>query len=587
MDVGKLFKLPSIPSSAMKRKGLPADLGSDKRARVDDEDAEAAGTAEEEEEDPGPLPEDPTDPPSDDEGRFFGGGLTAEQQQILAIMDDDDDAADERRPDEQLGDVRRQLLHFERAIAKNQEMRLKFPDAPERFITSEVDLDAEIRGLGALTSNCALFYPELVKHGAADLVGLLAHDNVDISGAVVAVLSELTDEDVLEGEAQEEDTPGPRALAALGRVLLDTQALELLVSNLGRFNDVLHAGEPSPNYQSDVQGVYHTLSVLENLISLDESVAPRLVADTPLIPWLLGRMRASGFDQNMAYAGELLAIVLQSARAAPALGAAGGIDTLLVVLARYRRRHHLDPEETEFVENCYSTLAAALLADENRARFLEDEGVELMVRMLRERPAAALRALQVLDHALGGGPALCERVVDAGGLGALFAALMESGRRAPGAADLEHLYGILSALLHGLASESSARLRLLAKFVEDEYAKTRRLLELRAATAARVDGVERAIAAERGILEAEGVDAADEEELFYLRRLEGGGFALQQLDCILAWLVMEDDGAAEVISRAVPRAAIAQTLAAYERSVEAAAPLREILRALREYVEGL
>ena len=73
-------------------------------------------------------------------------------------------------------------------------MRLKFPEAPDRcvtadsFLASEADLDAEVRGLAALTSNCALFYPELVKLGAAELVGLLAHENVDISGAVVSCL---------------------------------------------------------------------------------------------------------------------------------------------------------------------------------------------------------------------------------------------------------------------------------------------------------------------------------------------------------------------------------------------------------------
>lgn len=483
-------------------------------------------------------------------------------------------------------------------------MRLKFPEAPDRcvtadsFLASEADLDAEVRGLAALTSNCALFYPELVKLGAAELVGLLAHENVDISGAVVSVLEELTDEDVLDGEAQDEDTPAPRALAALAAVLLEHQVLELLVSNLARFNDILpQSGEVPPNYDSDVHGVYHTLGVLENLVSLEESVAERLVRDTPLLTWLLGRMRAPGFDQNMAYAGELLSILLQGTRdsAPAALGDAGGVDTLLVVLARYRRRHHLDPEETEFVENCYSALAAALLADENKARFLGDEGVELMVLVLRERPTGSFRALQVLDHALGGaaGAPLCERLVDAGGLGVVFSAFMERGRRGPGPAEFEHIFGIVASLLHGLPSESAHRVRVLAKFVEHDCAKTRRLLELRGATARRVAGVEAHIAEERRILDAEGVEAADEEELFYLRRLEGGAFAMQLIDYILAWLVMEDDDAAALIRTELERGgaslrAVAQTLAESEKNVsETGVPLREILAALREYVEGI
>lgn len=34
----------------------------------------------------------------------------------------------------------------------------------------------------------------------------------------------------------------------------------------------------------------------------------------------------------------------------------------------------------------------------------------------------------------------------------------------------------------------------------------------------------------------------EDEDSFYLRRLDGGLFTLQTLDYILAWLAMEDDG---------------------------------------------
>jgi len=34
----------------------------------------------------------------------------------------------------------------------------------------------------------------------------------------------------------------------------------------------------------------------------------------------------------------------------------------------------------------------------------------------------------------------------------------------------------------------------------------------------------------------------EDEDLFYLRRLEGGLFTVQTVDYILAWVVMEDDG---------------------------------------------
>ena len=44
-------------------------------------------------------------------------------------------------------------------------------------------------------------------------------------------------------------------------------------------------------------------------------------------------------------------------------------------------------------------------------------------------------------------------------------------------------------------------------------------------------------------LEAEGetIDS-DVEDLWYLRKLDGGLFTLQTVDYILAWVAMEDDG---------------------------------------------
>lgn len=99
MDVGKLFKLPSLPSSAVnKRKaGLPADmapvLGEDvpKRPRV--EDAEDGADVDEDVGEDVDVGGADSDVDSGDEGRFFGGGLTDEQKHILAIMNEDDDAA--------------------------------------------------------------------------------------------------------------------------------------------------------------------------------------------------------------------------------------------------------------------------------------------------------------------------------------------------------------------------------------------------------------------------------------------------------------------------------------------------------------
>lgn len=37
-------------------------------------------------------------------------------------------------------------------------------------------------------------------------------------------------------------------------------------------------------------------------------------------------------------------------------------------------------------------------------------------------------------------------------------------------------------------------------------------------------------------------DRSEQEEAFYLRRLDGGLFTLQTVDYIIAWAIIEDDG---------------------------------------------
>lgn len=61
------------------------------------------------------------------------------------------------------------------------------------------------------------------------------------------------------------------------------------------------------------------------------------------------------------------------------------------------------------------------------------------------------------------------------------------------------MLGILVSLFTNLASESQSRLRLLAKFIEGEYEKVDRLLELREEAEGRLTVVEREIEQEKQV----------------------------------------------------------------------------------------
>lgn len=90
--------------------------------------------------------------------------------------------------------VKRMLLSFEKKVLRNQEMRVKFPDMPEKFMESELELNDELQKLHVIAT-VPEHYPILVDTNALQtILGLLTHDNSDISIAVIDLLQELTDE---------------------------------------------------------------------------------------------------------------------------------------------------------------------------------------------------------------------------------------------------------------------------------------------------------------------------------------------------------------------------------------------------------
>lgn len=101
---------------------------------------------------------------------------------------------------------------------------------------------------------------------------------------------------------------------------------------------------------------------------------------------------------------------------------------MLQLLSPYRKR---DPakgtEEEEFVENLFDSVTCCLDESNGKTKFLEAEGIELCLIMLREGKMSKPRALRLLDHALGGpeGGACCQKLVEAAGLKAVFSSFMK------------------------------------------------------------------------------------------------------------------------------------------------------------------
>lgn len=548
---------------------LSAD-GSNRHAQVDDaqdDDTEAGPALSADDEDFGPEL-----PPDDDEGRFFGGGITQEESRILDYVDEADAGTAPDKIDAAW--LRKTALNFEKRITKNAELRAKFEDQPQKFIGSEADLDADVKGLSLLSQHPEL-YSEFVKTGCVtSLVSLLAHENTDIAIDAIEVMGELTDEDV---EADEEQWNG------LVDAMLEADLLGLLVSNFSRLNE---------DDESDRSGIYHALGIIESFCSR-QSVAERVGQDEKLLQWLLKRIerKEDPVSQNKQYAAEILAILSQMAWSnREQLIRLDTVDLMLQLVAPYRRR---DPdkggEEEEYMENIFAALTSLVDQEKGKDKLLDAEGIELCLIMLKEGKKSKPAALRLLNHATGGntGAQVCNKVVEAGGLKTLFTLFMKTSDHRLA----EHLLDIFASMLRLLPANSPERIRTLAKFVEKDYEKISKLVKLRRDYSARILRVEQQNETEGKALSREEREEAEIEWLS--RRIDAGLVTLQTIDVILAWLVAEDGGAARKVRQllaerdeklSVIGATIKEQLQGLDTTKENK-DLRDMLETLVEFVQ--
>jgi len=418
--------------------------------------------------------------------------------------------------------VKKLILSFEKKVFKNQEMRIKFPDNPEKFMDSELDLNDVIVEMKSLATMPEQYHFLVELRSVSSMLTLLNHANTDIAIAVVDLLQELTDVDTL--------TENEEGAEVLIDALMEEQACALLVQNLERLDE---------SVKEEANGVHNSLAVIENVLELKADLAPTL-AQQGLLAWILKRIKAKmPFDANKLYCSEILSILLQDHdETRQQMGDMDGIDILLQQLAAFKKHDPNGSEEVEFMENLFNCLCSSLLFASNRDKFLNGEGLQLMNLMLREKKMSRNSALKVLDHAMSGpeGSSNCSRFVDILGLRTLFPLFMRPPKKNKKVGTSkkdyeEHVVSITASMLHNL--KGSQRQRLIAKFSENDYAKVDRLLELHFKYYERVQKFDSRLDVEKARLQNQGDDVDDMDEEFYLRRLEAGLFTLQQTDYII------------------------------------------------------
>ncbi|RKP33604.1 Catenin-beta-like protein, partial [Dimargaris cristalligena] len=492
----------------------------------------------------------------EEDHRFYGDGFSDQQREILdfralhgAVLSDETD------PELTLPAIRRLTLQLERAINKNQELRARYPDTPAKFMESEIDLEHTLHRFVNL-SQAPQQFTELAQLDTIPLLlSQLSHENTDVAAIVVEVFNEWTDEEtvfnaipVISGEELDQEAihtlvEQERATAALIEAVntmvgafISNQGLELVVQNLGRLQD---------DRPEDQAAIFQTLGLIEHLTELRTTYVTELVERTAILSWLLNVIAAGQFSSNLQYASEILVIILQGSPSNQIrLGALGGIDTILQALSVYRQRDPDSGDEIEYMENLFDILCLMIGEPELKLQFLKNEGVELMILMLKAKLLSRSRALKVLNFATCTNhfvsKLIAQKFIEESGLVPIMKVFMKKVGIALHSPHVEHTISVIASLLKHTEPATPDRWRVVNQFPDSGYERVDRLVELHMTYTDRLQPVEAEIAAEREALNME--DAYEEEyteERFYTRRLTEGLFVVHMTDLVLVYLASE------------------------------------------------
>lgn len=436
--------------------------------------------------------------------------------------------------------LKRLLSAVEKNFALNSDQRLKYKDEPLKFMDSEHQLHESIKMLSVLSETD--LYQDLIDSGSIPtLVELIVHEDDLIAQETVIVLSDLFDDSQVVSSYESREK--------LSGSLIEQGLLSALSSFLERFTENPDSEDAVPVYD-----------FLDNLVTL-ESVSAKILSEPGLIRQLVSRVadsRPASKSASKLTSAELL-FVLSLANPSKITNLVKDVivdqksfvDVLLTEVSKIRSANpKTTPEEEEFYENMFNTLCLVGRNIAGKDDFAENEGVELMVILMKESKWAKSRALKVLVDASKGYSAgvIAQNIVQCGGLKPLFSMFAKSDDRTV----LSNILWVLSSLLRWLDIDSSERIRVMGKFLEKDGAKLRKIVNLRVDLRKTLDTIEADIAKERKAMESD--PELDEDTVLQFetasdaRLVESGLEMLQNIDIILLWLYIDGGEARTTVS---------------------------------------
>ena len=135
--------------------------------------------------------DDNNDEEYENDAVFANGGKSQKVEVDLSLLEALEKSQSQNKNAVEVVDLKtlkKLVLSFERKLKDNIEARLKYPNQPDRFADSEIDLHDDLHKLSILAGAPEL-YPDLVNLNAIpSILNLLTHDNIDIAVDVVQLL---------------------------------------------------------------------------------------------------------------------------------------------------------------------------------------------------------------------------------------------------------------------------------------------------------------------------------------------------------------------------------------------------------------
>uniref|UniRef100_A0A0N4ZTZ6 Beta-catenin-like protein 1 n=1 Tax=Parastrongyloides trichosuri TaxID=131310 RepID=A0A0N4ZTZ6_PARTI len=445
---------------------------------------------------------------------------TATKDEILSALEADDSevvALDE-------SDVRRMFTLVEKNFLKNQELRIKYKDNPLKFLDSEIELNTSIQELNGIVTETHL-YPVVVDiKGTEMLIQLLTHENIDIVITIIFLLQELTPN-------SEETCEDEKATNILLNSFIQNKLVEaLLKQGFERLDE---------NKEEESEAINNILTIIENILSFNPVFASNCVNEG-LFLWMLKKVTTkNGDNNNVYYMAQLLAQLLQSSPDARKMigNEFNGIEALLIKLSVYRKKDPSTNDELEFMENLFDCLCASFIYVPNRKIFVDDEGLQLMNLMLREKKLCRQGALKVLTYATTSedGKYVCENFIKCCGLTTLLNLFMRTPpkkkRKDTNAEEHEEFVtSILDALLR--YTNNDDRIKILERFCENNCEKIDRCVELFVNYQEKINKYDQR--RKKALAQLGSDQMTEDQDQLNSKRLDNGLFTLQQVTLILS-----------------------------------------------------